>query len=180
MRLHPFTADLAATVAAWATSPAEAIMWCGHPGVPVPTEKVIAWADEDGVRPFGLYAAGRLVAYGELWVDEEEAEVELARLIVDPRRRRQGVGRRLVSELVIRARATYPDIFMRVHPDNLAALRCYAAAGFVRVSAEREELWNAPQPVRYVWLAHPRDDRTSGGDRGGPGSDVGTAPSRPR
>jgi len=51
MRLRPFTAGLAATVASWATSPAEVMMWCGHPGCPVPVETVVAWAAEDGVRP---------------------------------------------------------------------------------------------------------------------------------
>lgn len=30
------------------------------------------------VQPFGLYCGERLVAYGELWVDDDEAEVALA------------------------------------------------------------------------------------------------------
>jgi len=155
MELRPFAADLAATVASWPTSPAEAAMWCGHSGGPVPVQKVLGWATEEGVRAFGLHAGDRLVGYGELWLDDDEAEVELARLIVDPDRRGRGVGRILVAELVTRARASYPDIVMRVHPENTAALSCYAAARFVRVDAEREAQWNAAQPVRYVWLTYP-------------------------
>jgi ribosomal protein S18 acetylase RimI-like enzyme len=128
-------------------------MWCGHAGWPVPADKVAAWSTEDGVRPFGLHVGEELIGYGELWVDHDEAEVELARLIVDPRHRGQGAGRELVGGLV--ARAEYPDIFLRVHPDNTVALRCYTGAGFIRVDAVREAEWNAPQPVAYVWLTRP-------------------------
>ena len=40
-----------------------------------------------------------------------------------------------------------------MHPDNAAALRCYTAAGFVRVPSDVEDEWNERQPVRYVWLS---------------------------
>jgi ribosomal protein S18 acetylase RimI-like enzyme len=152
--LNPFPADRAATVAGWARTATEAGYWCGHTGVPVPVEKVRSWADEEGVRPYGLFDAGQLVAYGELWVDDTEEEVELARLIVDPRHRGRGVGRGLVTALVELARAEYPTVFLRVRPENVAALRCYVAAGFTRVAPELEAEWNAPQPVPYVWLTH--------------------------
>jgi predicted GNAT family N-acyltransferase len=49
------------------------------------------------VQPFGLYRDGRLVAYGELWTDDDAAETELARLIVDPGERGQGLGRHLAT-----------------------------------------------------------------------------------
>jgi ribosomal protein S18 acetylase RimI-like enzyme len=150
MALRPFDVIDSATVAGWAKTAEEASMWCGHTGWPVPEEKVARWSTEDGVRAFGLYAQDTILAYGELWVDHDEAEVELARLIVDPRGRGQGLGRRLVTELA--ARAEYPEVFLRVHPDNAVALRCYSGAGFVRVDPAREAEWNAPQPVAYVWL----------------------------
>ena len=153
MPLLPFDVADAATVAGWARTAEEASMWCGHAGWPVPADKVAAWSTEDGVRPFGLHFGEELIGYGELWVDHDEAEVELARLIVDPRHRGQGAGRELVGGLV--ARAEYPDIFLRVHPDNTVALRCYTGAGFIRVDAVREAEWNAPQPVAYVWLTRP-------------------------
>jgi GNAT superfamily N-acetyltransferase len=93
-------------------------MWCGPTAAPVPAGQIEAWADEDGVRPFGLYRDERLVGYGELWVDDDEAEVELARLIVDPRERGRGLGRYLVTELAGRAREVHPLVFLRVHPAN--------------------------------------------------------------
>ena len=153
LRLHPFSADSADVVSGWAQTNEEVLMWCGLPAAPVPAEQINAWAGEDWVQPFGLYRDERLVAYGELWVDDDEAGVELARLIVDPAERGQGLGRRLASGLADLARSRYPLVFLRVHPDNIPAQRCYAAAGFEPVEPHQAAVWNASQPVSYVWLS---------------------------
>jgi hypothetical protein len=63
MALRPFDVIDSATVAAWAATAEEASMWCGHPGWPVPEQKVAGWSTEDGVRAFGLYGEDRLIAY---------------------------------------------------------------------------------------------------------------------
>ncbi len=150
--LRPFPAGSAEVVSGWASTREEVIMWCGHPAAPVPAIQISAWASEDGVEPFGLYRDGRLVAYGELWVDDDEAEVELARLIVDPGERGQGLGRHLVTALAALARSRYPQVFLRVHPDNVIARRCYAGTGFEPVAPHLATQWNSSQPVQYVWL----------------------------
>ena len=152
LHLRSFPAELAGVVSGWAQTDEEVLMWCGAGTAPVTAEQVSAWAGEDGVQPFGLYRGERLVAYGELWVDDAEAEVELARLIVDPGERGQGLGRSLATGLAGLARSRYPRVFLRVHPDNIAAQRCYAAAGFEPVEPHQASAWNASQPVDYVWL----------------------------
>ena len=96
--VRSFPAALAGVVSGWARTNEEALMSCMR-AAPVPAEQVSAWASEDGVEQFGLYQGQRLVAFGELWVDEQEAEVELARLIVDPGVRRQGLGQHLAAGL---------------------------------------------------------------------------------
>ena len=156
LRVRPFAAELAGVVSGWAKTDEEVLMWCGVRVAPVSAEQVSAWAGEDGVQPFGLYRGRRLVAYGELWVDDEQAEVELARLIVDPGERGQGLGRYLATGLARQARDIYPRVFLRVHPGNAAALRCYAAAGFEPVEPDQAAVWNIGQPVDYVWLSPAR------------------------
>ena len=151
-QVRPFPARQAGLVSGWAGTAEEVRMWCGLAVAPVPAAQIAAWAGEDGVRPFGLYRGGRLAGYGELWVDDGEAEVELARLIVDPRERGQGLGRYLAAELAARARSVYPQVFLRVHPGNRAAQRCYTAAGFQRVPPEQAAEWNTGQPVSYDWF----------------------------
>jgi ribosomal protein S18 acetylase RimI-like enzyme len=93
-----------------------------------------------------------LVSYGELWADDAGAEAELARLIVDPGERSQGLGQRLVTELAGLARSRYPRVFLRVHPRNTAAQRCYAAAGCIPVGPHQAAEWNVGQPIAYLWL----------------------------
>ena len=153
LQLRSFPAELAGVVSGWAQTDEEVLMWCGARAAPVTAEQVSAWAREDGVKPFGLYRGKRLVAYGELWVDDDEAEVELARLIVDPDERGQGLGRYLATGLARLARFRHPRVFLRVHPSNVVGLRCYAAAGFEPVGEDQAAVWNVGQPVDYVWLS---------------------------
>jgi ribosomal protein S18 acetylase RimI-like enzyme len=150
---HPQASD-AEVVAGWATSAAESRRWGGH-AVPWPVDPAIllVWHAEPGVQPYVLREDGVVLAYGEVWVDDEEQEVELGRIIVRPDRRGQGVGRLVVSLLVQEAARTgYRSAFMRVVADNAAALACYRAAGFAPVSAGEQRQFNRGQPVEYVWL----------------------------
>jgi ribosomal protein S18 acetylase RimI-like enzyme len=150
--LRSFPAELAGVVSGWAKTGEEVLMWCGGRAAPVPAEQISAWAAEDGVEQFGLFRDQWLVAYGELWVDDQEAEVELARLIVDPGERGQGLGRYLAVDLARIAQLRHPRVFLRVHPGNIAAIRCYTGAGFEPVEPEQAAAWNVGQPNDYVWL----------------------------
>ncbi|MCX2185003.1 GNAT family N-acetyltransferase [Streptomyces sp. SKN60] len=155
MDLLPFSAAHAVAVANWPTSGSEVFMWCGQQKFPVPTQTVADWQRDDDVQAHVLVEDCRLVGYGELWFDAEEDEVELARIIVAPGSRMKGLGRVLVRGLLAQALgAGYRDVFMRVHPHNETALRCYRGAGFVPVDVGLAQSWNADQPVNYVWLQH--------------------------
>ncbi|MDI4659359.1 GNAT family N-acetyltransferase, partial [Xanthobacter autotrophicus] len=82
-------------------------------------------------------------------------EVELARLIVDPTRRREGIGRRLVEVLLALAREHgRSDCFLRVVPDNTAARALYRSTGFVEVDEASMLEWNQGQPTTYTWMQH--------------------------
>lgn len=150
--LEPFDPSSAAVVAGWATTAAEVAAWCSGTEAPVPAEVVAGWGREDGVLARALLDDGELVGYGELWIDDDEQEVELARLIVAPARRGRGLGRLLVAALVEEARLHHPSVCLRVVESNSAARRCYAAAGFTRASPREEQEWNRGQPIAYVWM----------------------------
>lgn len=154
VELEMFDVRSAATVAGWAGSPEESTMWCSL--ATVTADDVGGWSDRSGVEAFVLCDGGAVNAYGEIWVDVEQNEVEIAHLIVDPAARGRGLGRRLVEGLVEQARRHYPVVAIRVHSQNETAIRCYRAAGFERVSAADERAWNVGQPVEYVWMIHRR------------------------
>jgi len=156
MNLLPFGTDHAATVASWPVSATEVVRWCGLREFPVAGETVAAWQRAPDVAARILVAGEQPVGYGELWCDAEEDEVELARIIVAPGFRGRGLGRVLVRGLLTEARLSgLSDVFMRVHPDNAIALRCYLGAGFEPVGPDLTAAWNAGQPFDYVWLRHP-------------------------
>jgi ribosomal protein S18 acetylase RimI-like enzyme len=156
MRLIPFQNDHAAEILRWVTFHEEARQW-GGPGIRWPLDVSLfpAWHADPEIQPYVLYEGEELLGYGEVWVDSEEEEVELARLLVKPARRGQGVGQRLVNLLMEQAVLSgYPMAFMRVFPDNHAALACYHRAGFSLVPPAEQQQYNQGQPIEYVWLQH--------------------------
>ena len=151
-QLVEFTSPHAAEVASWAATAGEALSWCSSEHHPVPVEVVASWADEPDCAAYLLVEGSTPVAYGELWVDLDEAEVELARLIVAPQHRQRGLGAALTRALLTRARDHATDVFLRVRPENAAAYRLYRRLGFRRVPPELEAEWNGRQPVAYFWM----------------------------
>lgn len=147
--------EQAATIASWSVSADETLAWVSS-STPVTADTVRGWWDDADVAPrILLDPAGTPVAYGEVWDDAEEDEVELARLVVDPARRREGVGRRLVAALLEVAREHgRTATFLRVVPENAAARALYRATGFVEVDAATAAEWNTAQPTAYVWMQH--------------------------
>jgi ribosomal protein S18 acetylase RimI-like enzyme len=150
MELEPFERVVAETVASWPASSGECRRWCSSDRVDAAT--VITWGAVDDVDVFTASDGAGPVAYGELWVDDDQGEVEIAHVIVRPDVRGTGTGRRFVRALSDRAAMRHPVVSVRVTPDNAAALGCYAAAGFERVDPAAAEAWNAGQPTQYVWM----------------------------
>ena len=155
--LRDFRRSDAREVARWLTSLAEVRLWAGgDPGWPVDVSVFRGWHADPDVNPYVLCEGKKPIGYGEVWIDEPEQEVELARIIVSPARRGYGVGRRLVRLLLQRAASSrLPDAFVRVVPENGVALACYRSAGFSPVSAPEREEFNRGQPVDYLWMHYP-------------------------
>lgn len=150
--LVQFSAEYTDRVLSWPAAARELKWWFGLTGDPLSDRPVfLKWQAEDGNSSYLLLENDVPVAYGELWL--EPGEAELAHLMVDPARQRQGHGIRLVQELTaLAARHPQTDVFLRVHPDNTIALGCYARAGYERMTREEEAEFNAGQPATYAWL----------------------------
>lgn len=152
MELREFQEEDAAHIVRWAIDVAEVRRWAGLSSLPSVPD-VLGWHADPDVHAYVLGRVHRPVAYGEVWVDQAEGEVELARIIVDPAKRRAGFGARLVDALLGRAAGFgLPVAYVRVVPENVAAIRCYEGCGFCRVAGSDEDRFNEGQPVRYVWL----------------------------
>jgi len=153
MNLAPFKPTHAATVAKWPQSPNESLHWCGE--YPVTPETIASWSTTNEVQAYLLMNNEEPIAYGELWLDDEETE--LARLIVAPPHRNQGTGKHLVTALTNIALTRTPELIaLRVHPNNSRAAHLYQRAGFHPVDEPTAAEWNTHQPVAYQWLTFAR------------------------
>ena len=74
----------------------------------------------------------RIVAYG-VWLPSPE-EAQILNLSVVPDARREGIGRALLQRFVEDARHLHTgQVFLEVRASNVAAIKLYESAGFVRV-----------------------------------------------
>jgi RimJ/RimL family protein N-acetyltransferase len=159
VRLQPFDPALAERIATWTTSADEVNAWSSRFDDHVPSEVIVGWSRADDVEAYVGVVDHTVIAYGELWLDPDEGEVELARLLLEPSRRGQGLGKELTRSLVDRARQAHPElphVILRVRPDNAVARRAYLGAGFVELDAAEAKIWNEGQRTEYIWmrLAH--------------------------
>ena len=154
MELRDFSDPYGAVVAGWTRDAGEVALLCGRVEYPFPEELTESWRQvADDIRSYLLFDGDRAVGYGEVWLDDDEDEVELARIIVDPEVRGKGIGLELVRALLGPALAAgYPEVFLRVRPDNEVAIRTYQRVGFADVPQELMDEWNAQQPMAYRWM----------------------------
>ena len=153
--LVPYDGSCAASVVSWCAASPFSREWVPS-GATDPDAVLAGWHTDPDISGYLLLRDGVPVAYGELWVEVDEDEAELAHLVVDPALRRQGLGRALANELDSTARAFgVANVFLRVHPDNEVGIACYTSVGFVPVSDAEETAFNAGQPAAYRWMTRP-------------------------
>ncbi|MBY6036900.1 GNAT family N-acetyltransferase [Fictibacillus nanhaiensis] len=88
------------------------------------------------------------VAFGEIWVDEEEKDLEIAHLVVKPSARNRGIGKRFIQKLLEKCKDyPYEWVFLRIEPKNEQALQCYKGVGFVEDPSLRTT-FNS----KWVWM----------------------------
>ena len=104
LALRDFRQDDAATVLGWVQSAGEALVWASVPFLRLSPAVFEEWHALPGVLPCVAQVAHELCAYGQVVEDRAEDEAELARVIVAPERRGQGLGREFVTLLAIEAR----------------------------------------------------------------------------
>ena len=152
--LVPFMAQHAETVRRWVVDRKEAAAWAGLHEVPAESSIFARWHADPEVHGSILIHEGVPIGYGEVWDNFDHDAIELARLILAPPYRGRGIGRVLIDKLCTDTPAAKArTAFLRVHPDNSRAIRCYERAGFRRLSSAQEQAYNADQPTAYTWMS---------------------------
>jgi ribosomal protein S18 acetylase RimI-like enzyme len=121
-----------ATLMRWFGDEAAVRIW-GGPAFHFPYTEQSFRADSywDSLAGFALCDdEGRMCAFGQLY--EHLGRVHLARLVVDPERRGEGLGRALVLALLEVGASMWPvaEASLYVYRHNTPALACYLSIGF--------------------------------------------------
>jgi len=127
----PYTAEFSAVVRSWIDSDETLYYICRSREFPPSDDLVDSWQRPD-VTSFLLFSERKPVAYGELWPRPAERAIEIAHLIVDPYKRSQGFGTKLLHLLYQQAgvRRDVGRVVINLYNDSEVALGCYLKAGF--------------------------------------------------
>lgn len=127
----PYTEEYADVVRSWIESEETYFNVCRGKDFPPPEDIVGSWQRE-GTSSYILFANRQPVAYGELWPRPAERAVEITHVLVDPYKRQEGYGTKILQLLYERA-AARPHIIkvvVNLYNDSEAALGTYVKAGF--------------------------------------------------
>jgi len=128
-------------VAGWIDSEEVATAFCGLNRV---TDQVFeGWlAAQDQLQFVLVNENNEPVAYGEIWVEEESRDVEIAHLLVTNEARGEGFGSEMMRKLVEYATAKLKQtqrILARNEPENEVAAAALQKALFVRMEPVPED-----------------------------------------
>jgi GNAT superfamily N-acetyltransferase len=117
----PYTREYAQTVRSWLDTKEALHDVCRGKDFPPPGDIVDTWQRKE-VSSYLLFSSGNPVAYAELWNN----------LVVNPTRRKEGFGTRLVELLYEQgaARNDVAKVIINLYNENSAALNCFLKAGF--------------------------------------------------
>jgi GNAT superfamily N-acetyltransferase len=153
LTLTPFDPDLAAQVLSWLTSFQESVLWCGRRQFPLAPEDLLAWHSDPDVHPYLLLQDGTPIAYGEVHVQVQEAE--LMRLVVAPSARGQGHAGTLINQLLATLKPGEVDaVLARITPHHQAMRHGLAKQGFRRLDPTREADLNQWEAAPFEWYGH--------------------------
>jgi ribosomal protein S18 acetylase RimI-like enzyme len=135
MKLNAVTELDIAQLMSWFPTERSVNLWGGpkfrYPFTPKSFHEDVRWREIDTFRLVG--SSGELLAFGQFY--ERHGRINLARLVVDPNRRGQGLGKQLVALLMDRGREKFPlgEFSLYVYNDNLTARACYVSMGFEEI-----------------------------------------------
>lgn len=146
------TADDLAVVASWIGSSRECADWAGwRVSFPIDMASLPNAIEFQHGNAFAVEDRRGLAAFGQL-IEKSKDRVHLARLIVDPGRRRQGHGELLVHELLTRARRSgFARASLNVSEENAPGLLLYRKAGFRRAERPADE----PMTIGSLYMELP-------------------------
>ena len=123
--------------------------------MPVPWSRQSFWEEASHTAAYYLIARdvdrdNLIVAYAGCWVLANEGHI--TNVAVDPDYQGQGLGRRLMNELISRVKALGVDsMTLEVRPSNTVAINLYTSLGFRSVGQRPKYYTNPVEAAEIMW-----------------------------
>ena len=123
--------------------------------MPVPWSRQSFWEEASHTDAYYLIARdvdrdNLIVAYAGCWVLANEGHI--TNVAVDPDYQGQGLGRRLMNELISRVKAMGVDsMTLEVRPSNTVAINLYTSLGFRSVGQRPKYYTNPVEAAEIMW-----------------------------
>ncbi len=132
MKLSAATEADISLLMSWFSTGRSVDLWGGpnfrYPFTPGSFHEDVHWRE---MNTYSLVdGSGEMLAFGQFY--ERHGRINLARLVVSPDRRRQGIGKQLVNRLMEQGRKDIrrQEYSLYVYKDNHPAKACYMSLGF--------------------------------------------------
>lgn len=113
-------------------------------------ESYLAELENDSAKYRVVRLEGRLVGYGGMWLIIDEAHI--TNIAVHPDFRQQGIGERLLSELIGLAKQHQAvGVTLEVRPSNQGALRLYQKLGFLPSAVRKGYYSDTDEDALIMW-----------------------------
>jgi ribosomal protein S18 acetylase RimI-like enzyme len=155
-QLLKYSAINASEVLSWIQTPEELMNWAAIKDFPLSDISVFEqWHKDPEIQSYLLQQHREYIGYGEIWYDARDNSVELARLVINPKYRRQGFGQELIKQLLncIKDQG-FQTVILRLFPTNIIAKSCYEKVGFRKMPPEIEAENNADQSYIFDWMSY--------------------------
>jgi len=151
MELRPFRPEDAEIIIGWTDNEPDFRRWSAdrYDHYPIKAEDMVsAYEAASGSGRFSAYTAvedGEVVGHMIIrYPDEDMKAARFGFIIVDPKKRRRGLGRKMIGLAKDTAREKDGAVIatLGVFANNEPAYRCYLAAGFSEVPDIKEEYYH--------------------------------------
>ena len=148
LRIAPATIERLASLPSWFSTPEALAQWGGSGlSFPLDTDQIEAMLIETRTAPplrlaFVGLIEGETVAHAQVALDWTDGVARLARFVVAPAYRGQGLARPFLSDVFARLDAVgvFPRLELNVYTFNTSAIALYESLGFVREGVRRSSV----------------------------------------
>ena len=141
-KIQPTDDDDFASLASWISSSDDCLLWAG-PAVRYPhsVEELKEDLTTEGTVSLSLKnERNELLGFGQIW-SRNQLSAHLGRIIINPKLRKNGYGKKLIHSLIREARSKFDHdtITLKVYRRNRTASTIYKSLGFEEATEESND-----------------------------------------